>query len=444
MAWRWASWLGLLACLGGLAGGPLAGCSGETAQPGGTDNSAGAGSNGASSQPTLAPNRFVLPPVSAVAPSVAGSDTLGEELPPVVVVGAVMSETGWLRAADAVALAALQAQTDIINEQGGINGVPLYLDVADTASNLNEAFQHGRRMAQNQVAGVFVSCDEEFALPAVQETFNSLVTMVPCPVSRWWQLDNVFAFGVSPEAEGRALAAQAETMNARSAVLFADRDSGYAQGVCRQFEQSFEAAGGVVRSTLPISYVSEAGRFSSLVRSSSLERVDVGIICSVLPTGRHLYNAMRTQGILTPVLANSQLEGEWLSQDRRQGELGVLSYGSIWGDDPAEAVNALIQRVRQNQPELQLNGTAIAAADALLAFVTAARQVAAVTPDFEATGRLDTSLLNQALDQLADTQLVSGLVSMNASENILAARQLRVVEAAFNVPPRTVAIVNAQ
>ena len=432
MAWRWASWLVLLACFWGLAGGLLGSCSGETAQPGGT---------GSSLQPTAPLNRFVLPPVS---PSVTGSATSVEELPASVVLGAVMSQTGWLRAADEVALAALQAQTDIVNEQGGINGVPLYLDVADTASNLNEAFQQGQRMAQNQVAGVFVSCDEEFALPAVQETFDSLVTMVPCPVSRWWQLDNVFAFGVSPEAEGRALAAQAQTMEARSAVVFADRDSGYAEGVCRQFEQSFEAAGGSVRATLPISYVSEAGRFSSLVSRSGLERADVGIVCSALPTGRHLYNAIRTRGILTPVLANSQLEGEWLSVDQRQGEIGVLSYGSVWGDDPAEAVNALVQRVRQAQPGLQLSGTAIAAADALMAFVAAARQVADTMPDFETTGRLDAALLNQALDQLADAELVSGRVSMDASENILAARQMRVVEAAFNVPPRTVAIVNAQ
>ena len=420
----------------------LGSCSGETARTG--DAGANGSSGSASSQPLVSLNRFVLPPVSAVAPSVAGSADPGEELPPTVVLGAVMSETGWLQAADGAALAALRAQTDIVNEQGGINGVPLYLDVADTASNLNEAFQQGQRMAQNQVAGVFVSCDQEFALPAVQETFDSLVTMVPCPVSRWWQLDNVFTFGVSPEAEGRALAAQAQTMEARSAVVFADRDSGYAEGVCRQFEQSFEAAGGVVRASRTISYVSDARQFSQLARSSGLERADVGIICSVLPTGRNLYNAIRTQGILTPVLANSQLEGEWLSDDRRQGEIGVLSYGSVWGDDPVEAVNALVQRVRQSQPELQLNGTAIAAADALMAFVAAARQVADITPDFGVNGQLDANLLNQALDQLTDAEVVSGRVSMNASENILATRQLRVVEAAFSVPPRTVAIVNAQ
>jgi len=253
-----------------------------------------------------------------------------------------MSKTGWLQVVDAAALAAIQAQVEIVNEAGGINGLPLRLEVIDIASDLNESFQGGKRMAGDQAAAVFVSCDQEFALPAVQETLNSIVTVIPCPVSQWWQRDNVFTFGVSPATEGRALAAQVQNTQARSAVVFSDRDSGFSEDVCQQFVQTFQGSGGMVRQVVPISFASSPSQFRTVVQQSSLAQVDVVVICSVLPTGRNLYNAIRSQGILTPVVANSQLEGDWMEADRRQGAIGVLSYGSVWGDDPAEAVNRLI------------------------------------------------------------------------------------------------------
>lgn len=402
----------------------------------------------ASSPPSLqVPGEGILPPPPTLAavPATADSNSVpAAGNPPSVLVGAVMSQTGWLEVVDAAALAALEAQVEIVNQTGGINGVPLRLEVVDIASDLNESFQGARRMVRDEAAAVFVSCDQEFALPAVQETLNSIVTIVPCPVGQWWQRDNVFTFGVSPETEGRALAAQVlEGLGARSAVVFSDRDSGYSEGVCRQFEQSFQAAGGVVREVVSISFAGDQSQFRPTVQRSGLDQVEAVVICSVLPTGRNLYNAIRSQGILTPVVAGSLLEGDWLEVDKRQGVIDVLSYGSVWGDDPAEAVNLLVRRIREAQPELRLNGTAIAAADALMAFVTAARAVTANDPDFLSTGKLAAADLRQAIDALQNAELVSGLVSLNGGSNIVASRQMRVIQAANNVPPRTVTLVQA-
>jgi len=421
------AFLGLSAILGLLA----VGCSSENPQS----------ATPATIPPVSADVSPVLPPVLSVT---LATTTPGEPPPPSVLVGAVMSKTGWLQVVDAAALAAIQAQVEIVNEAGGINGLPLRLEVIDIASDLNESFQGGKRMAGDQAAAVFVSCDQEFALPAVQETLNSIVTVIPCPVSQWWQRDNVFTFGVSPATEGRALAAQVQNTQARSAVVFSDRDSGFSEDVCQQFVQTFQGSGGMVRQVVPISFASSPSQFRTVVQQSSLAQVDVVVICSVLPTGRNLYNAIRSQGILTPVVANSQLEGDWMEADRRQGAIGVLSYGSVWGDDPAEAVNRLIQRIRQNEPDLRLNGTAIAAADALMAFVVAARQVAASSPDFQATGKLDNVELRRAIQSLENVELVSGFVSVDGDSNIVASRPMRVVEAANNVPPRTIAIVQAR
>lgn len=382
----------------------------------------------------------MLPPALTIASDPAA---LPENLPPMVRVGAAMSATGWLSAVDAAPLAAIQAQVEIVNQTGGIAGVPLHLEITDTASNLNEAFQAGQRMVRDQAAAVFVSCDQEFALPTVQETLNSMVTIIPCPASQWWQRDNVFTFGLSAEAEGRAMTAEVRTKQASTAVVFSDRDSGYSQGVCSEFVRSFEAGGGAVRDLVPISYAGDPDQFRALVQRSALDQVDVVVICSVLPTGRNLYSAIRAQGILTPVVANSLLDGDWLDTDREPGTIDVLSYGSVWGDDPADAVNQLVQGIRQSHPDLEINGTAIAAADALMAFVAAARQVAANTPDFAETGRLDTVQLRQALRSLENESLVSGFVSLNASSNILSARQLRVLQASLDVPPRVIALVQA-
>lgn len=357
-------------------------------------------------------------------------------------VGAVMSRTGWLRVVDAVPLAAAEAQVAIVNESGGISDLPISLEVIDVQSDMNEAYQGGLQLAEEQAQLVLASCDRDFVQPTLQETAD-ILTFIPCPVDQRWGMDNVFTFGLPAEAEGRALAAQVASTEASTAVVFSDRDSGYSQGVCSQFAQSFAEDGGRVLQTVPVSYVSEASDFRGIVQQPSLRQAEIIVICSVLPTGRHLYDAIRSEGITTLVVAGSLLDGQWLLENRRQGTLQVLSYGSVWGDDPAEEVNDLVRQIRQNQisqngSEIGLDGRAVAAADAVMAFVLAAEQVA---PDSE--GRRSPAALRRAVEGLQNVQLVSGVASMSPSLHTLSARILRVIESANNVPPRTIAIVPA-
>ena len=354
---------------------------------------------------------------------------------PSVAAGAVMSRTGWLRAVDAVPLAAAEAQVAIVNESGGIGDLPISLEVIDVQSDMNEAYQGGLQLAEEQAQLVLASCDRDFVQPTLQETAG-ILTFIPCPVDQRWGMDNVFTFGLPAEAEGRALAAQVASTQASTAVVFSDSDSGYSQGVCSQFARSFAEDGGRVLQTVPVSYVSDASDFRGIVQQPALRQAEVIVICSVLPTGRHLYDAIRSEGITTLVVAGSLLDGQWLLDNRRQGTLQVLSYGSVWGDDPAEEVNDLVRRMRDD--EIALDGRAVAAADAVMAFVLAAEQVA---PDSE--GRRSFAALRRAVEGLQDVQLVSGLASMSASLHTLSARILRVIESANNVPPRTIAIVPA-
>lgn len=356
---------------------------------------------------------------------------------PSVAVGAVMSRTGWLRAVDAVPLAAAEAQVAIVNESGGIRDLPISLEVIDVQSDMNEAYQGGLQMAQEQAQLVLASCDRDFVQPTLQET-SAILTFIPCPVDQRWDMDNVFTFGLPAEAEGRALAAQVASTEASTAVMFSDSDSGYSQSVCSQFARSFAEEGGRVLQTVPVSYVSEASDFRGIVQQPSLRQAEIIVICSVLPTGRHLYDAIRSEGITTLVVAGSLLDGQWLLENRRQGTLQVLSYGSVWGDDPSEEVNDLIRQISQSDSEIGLDGRAVAAADAVMAFVLAAEQVA---PDSE--GRRSPAALRRAVEGLQNVQLVSGVASMNPSLHTLSARILRVIESANNVPPRTIAIVPA-
>lgn len=398
----------------------LAGCSSETLQ----------------TQPTLPPQTSFS--LSAFPIQVGPEQTIlitPEE--PSVEVGAVMSRTGWLRAVDAVPLAAVEAQAAIVNEGGGIGDLPISLEVIDVQSDMNEAFQGGLQMAQEQAQLVLASCDRDFVQPTLQETAD-ILTFIPCPVDQRWGMDNVFTFGLPAEAEGRALAAQVASTQARTAVVFSDRDSGYSEGVCSQFARSFAEEGGRVLQTVPVSYASEASDFRGIVGQPALRQAEIIVICSVLPTGRHLYDAIRSEGITTLVVAGSLLDGQWLLENRRQGTLQVLSYGSVWGDDPAEEVNDLVRQIRRADEEIALDGRAVAAADAVMAFVLAAEQVA---PDSE--GRRSPAALRRAVEGLQNVQLVSGVASMNPSLHTLSARILRVIESANNVPPRTVAIVPA-
>lgn len=341
-----------------------------------------------------------------------------------------MSRTGWLSQVDSVPLAAVETQVDI-----SARDFPMRLLSLDARSDLNEAFQGAQRMVREEAQVVFVSCDREFALPSVQEA-ASLLTFIPCPINQSWPQPNVFSFGLTPQAEGRTLSNYIQSTGITNVALFSDTNSGYSEQVCAEFSRQFRAGGGRIFANVSISYAADQSSFTGIAAQPYLRNVEAIVICAVLPTGRSLYDAIRTQGVLAPVFAGSLMDGAWLSENRRQGSLRVLSYGSVWGDDPEPAVNALIDKMRDIYPDLALDGRAVAAGDAVAAFVYAASMVATDSDE----GR-SAEALTRALEQSQSVQVISGEVRFDPNMHVLSRKSLRVIESANGIPPRTVALV---
>ena len=97
-------------------------------------------------------------------------------------IGAAIDLTGNMAPFDGPALAAAQYQVEQLNAAGGINGQPIELNLIDTQLDPEQTKAAAIDLIDNQGAQVLlVTCDVDFATPAVQEALNRGVLAVsPC------------------------------------------------------------------------------------------------------------------------------------------------------------------------------------------------------------------------------------------------------------------------
>ena len=96
-----------------------------------------------------------------------------------IVIGAAIDLTGDMAPFDGPALASAQYQIDQLNTAGGINGQPVELTFIDTQLDPEQTKAAAIDLIDNQGARILlVTCDVDFATPAVQEAINRGVLAV--------------------------------------------------------------------------------------------------------------------------------------------------------------------------------------------------------------------------------------------------------------------------
>jgi len=314
--------------------------------------------------------------ISVTATAATGAPTAAGAKKPIII-GAAMDLTANMAPYDTPALYAVQLQATKINAQGGIGGRRLEVRVCDHQLK-NQKTCALQLIKQGAVIGM-VTCDVEFAAPAVQEFINKgMLTLAPCigtdqmgpkrfgPKGRL-----AFTFGNIAQDEAAAMAEYAYARGWRRAVIVKDNLLAYFQNVADLFKARYTELGGTV--VQEESFTSFSNTIQNAISKVAPTTADVIAFPTAFDGLAPFVGGLRALGNNTPIINSWGGDGNyWWPQNPQVRNYYYVTYGSIYGDDPKSSVNQLVKEVTAvNKGQLPATGSFIPGADLVDALVVA-------------------------------------------------------------------------
>jgi branched-chain amino acid transport system substrate-binding protein len=361
--------------------------------------------------------------VAMTATAASGAVTRSEAKKPIII-GAAMDLTANMAPYDTPALYAVQLAATKINAQGGIGGRRLQVNVCNHQLK-NQKTCALQLIQQGAVIGM-VTCDVEYAAPAVQEFINKgMLTLAPCigtdqmgpkrfgPNGRL-----AFTFGNIAQDEAAAMAEYAYGRGWRRAVIVKDNLLAYFQNVADLFKARFTELGGTV--------VQEEGfsSFSNTIQNAISKVAPTNADVIAFPTAfdglAPFVGGLRALGNNTPIINSWGGDGNyWWPQNPPVRNYYYVTYGSIYGDDPKSAVNRLVREVTAiNKGETPATGSFIPGADLVDALVAAIKG---------ANGSTKGAVLAARLEKFKGFQATSGKITFSKTVHGVTGRAYRVM-----------------
>jgi len=271
-----------------------------------------------------------------------------------------------------------------------------------------------------------VTCDVEYAAPAVQEFISKgMLTLAPCigtdqmgpkrfgPKGRL-----AFTFGNIAQDEAAAMAEYAYGRGWRRAVIVKDNLLAYFQNVADLFKARFTELGGTV--------VQEEGfsSFSNTIQNAISKVAPTNADVIAFPTAfdglAPFVGGLRALGNNTPIINSWGGDGNyWWPQSPPVRNYYYVTYGSIYGDDPKSAVNRLVREVTAiNKGETPATGSFIPGADLVDALVAAIKG---------ANGSTKGAVLAARLEKFKGFQATSGKITFSKTVHGVTGRAYRVM-----------------
>jgi branched-chain amino acid transport system substrate-binding protein len=347
-----------------------------------------------------------------------------------IIIGYPTDLKGNMAPFDGPALAAAQLQIKKINSKGGVNGRPLSLITCDT-QNSNPAKSKAcatSLIAKGAVIGM-VTCDVEFAAPAVQTFINKgMLTVAPCigtdqmgpkrfgPKGRL-----AFSYGNVAQDEGAAMAEWAyNTKHWKTAALASNNLLVYFKTVVQAFKSRFTKLGGKIVGEE--SYTTGQNDVGNAVSRLNGEKADVIVTSTSFGELPGLVSGLRSLGNETPILNSWAGDGTyWVTKNPQVTNYYAVTFASIAGDDPNPAVNAMAKQVKAG------TGGFVTGAAAIDGIVAAIKR---------AGGSTDGTVLASKMEKFTKVPTISGLVSFSPKYHTVFGRQYRVIEVNNNALKR--------
>jgi branched-chain amino acid transport system substrate-binding protein len=360
-------------------------------------------------------------------PEEAGGTTTaaedGEEAAGPIVIGAAIDLTNAMAPFDGPAIGAAQIQADKLNAEGGVDGREFQIEVVDTQLDPEQTKSAAIDLIENQGAEILlVTCDVDFATPAVQEAITRGVLAVSMCIGtdqmspKRFGEDGKLAFtlGNVAQDEGAAMAEYAIEQGWTRAAIAKDNVIVYFQNVVDAFKQRFEEEGGEI--VVEESWTNGDGTIGNV--ASSLADADVDVIATStafddLPA---LVGGVRSLNNDTPFICSWSCDGTYWNP-QGLSNFYLVTYASVAGDDPSDEVKELIQQMTEAD---QAPGTG--------GFLGGAATIDALAAAIEETGGTEGEALAEAFESFDGQPTISGEISFSPELHAVSGREYRVME----------------
>jgi branched-chain amino acid transport system substrate-binding protein len=360
-----------------------------------------------------------------------------------ITIGWAFDSSGQMAPFDGPALAAAQIRVQQINDDGGVDGRELRIETCDTQDNEPARSKACATQLLDGGADVlFVTCDVDFATPAVQEAIGAgTLAIAPCigtdqmGPKRFGEAGRLaFSFGNVAQDEGSAMAEFAWEQGWRTAALATNTLLVYFQNVVQAFEARFTELGGEIAARE--TYATGANNVDAAVSRLNAVDADVVVTSTAFAELPGLVSGLRSLGNETPILNSWAGDGTyWVTDNPQVTEYYSVTYASVFGDDPSDEVKDLIQALTDggNAPG---TGGFITGAAAIDGVVEAIRR---------AGGSTDGAQLAEEMEQFENVETISGNVNFSPDLHSVFGREYRVIKVQGNegsyVGPVTASVV---
>jgi branched-chain amino acid transport system substrate-binding protein len=368
-----------------------------------------------------------------------GGEATAEKGP--ITIGAAVDQTKLMKFFDGPALTAAQIQADQVNAEGGVNGRNIEFKVQNTRLDPARTKAAAVDLIDQGADVMWVTCDVDWATPSTQEGIQAgLLTVAPCigtdqmGPKRFGDAGRLaFSYGNVAQDEGAALAELANEKGWKTANVVTDKAIVYTQNVCQAFKQRFEELGGKIASEE--SFTEGDGTINNVVSSVNDSKADTIAICATTQQDLPAFvSGVRGGGNTTPIMGPWSIDGSfWLPKSKSVADnIYVITYASVYGDDPDPAVRDLIAKMKKAGQPPATGGfvTGAAAVDGLVEAIK------------ENGGATDGEKLAETTEGFSGLATVSGEVSFSPEFHSAFGREYRVIEIQ-NGKPRFTGTVKA-
>ena len=340
-----------------------------------------------------------------------------------IVIGAAVDLTGNMAPFDGPALEAAKLEVQNINDAGGVNGQQLELKVIDTQLDPAKTKAAAIDLINQGAKVLLVTCDVDFATPAVQEAITQgVLAVAPCigtdqmgPKRFGTAGKLAFSLGNVAQDEGAAMAEFAWSKGWKTAATAKDNVIVYFQDIIDAFTSRFKELGGKI--VKEDSWTNGDGTVGNVAQSVGNANADVIVTATAYGDLPALVTGIRSLGIDTPILCSWACDGAYWLPKEPLSNFYYVTYASVFGDDPSPDVQDLIDAMKADGKAPGTGG-----------FITGAAAIDAIAAAMKSTGSTDGATLADAFEKFNGLDTISGKVSFSPELHSVTGREYRVME----------------
>ncbi len=359
---------------------------------------------------------------AALAAVGATSASGGQAAKKPIVIGAAVDLTSNMKPFDAPALAAAKIRAAEINARGGVAGRKIQIKVCDHQLK-NQKACAAQLIGQGAEVGI-VTCDVEFAAPAVQEFINrGMLAVSPCISTdemgpkRFGKKGRLaFTLGSAAQDEGAAMAEYAYARGWRRAVVVKDNLIVYFRDVSDSFAQRFQELGGQI--VQREAFTSFDKTITNVISRVAPTKADVIAFVTAFGELPQFVAGVRALGNNTPIINSWGGDGTYWNPDNpKVTNYYYVTYASVFGDDPDPAVRRILAKMK-----------AAGQAPATGGFILGAATIDAIAAAIQRNnGSTKGALLASTFEKFRKLQTVSGLITYSPRWHAVLGRAFRVM-----------------